>query len=60
MKSFPVEKEYAKNPDISKDDIRKMREWLNTQPHLPAEHLTGKRISFIFILASRSILHIAG
>ncbi|KAL4719294.1 hypothetical protein ACJJTC_005167 [Scirpophaga incertulas] len=40
LKEFPVDKEYEKNPHISRDDIQKLREWLKTQPHLPGEYLT--------------------
>lgn len=54
IKPFPVEKEYAKNPDISKDDIRKMREWLDTQPHLPAEHLTDLDLLLTFFCCEKS------
>ncbi|KAI8442532.1 hypothetical protein MSG28_006005 [Choristoneura fumiferana] len=39
VKQFPVEKEYEKNPDISPEDILKLREWLKTQPHLPGDYL---------------------
>ncbi|XP_063628691.1 clavesin-1-like [Cydia splendana] len=39
VKQFPVEKEYLKNPDISPEDVQKLREWLKTQPHLPEKYL---------------------
>lgn len=42
VNAFPVNKEYEKNPDISPEDIRKLREWLKTQPHLPEKYITGK------------------
>ncbi|XP_047033353.1 clavesin-1-like [Helicoverpa zea] len=40
VKPITIEKEYEKNPDISPEDIKKLRDWLKTQPHLPGEHLT--------------------
>ncbi|OWR47816.1 alpha-tocopherol transfer protein [Danaus plexippus plexippus] len=40
IQQFPVEKEYEKNPDISPEDVRKLREWMKTQPHLPEQHWT--------------------
>lgn len=42
VKPISIEKEYEKNPDITPDDVRKLREWLKTQPHLPGEHISGK------------------
>lgn len=44
VKKFPVEKEYEKNPDITPEEIEKLRQWLDTQPHLPGKHLTGDLI----------------
>ena len=41
VKPITIEEEYKKNPDISPDEIKKLREWLKTQPHLPEKHLTG-------------------
>ncbi|CAK1541384.1 unnamed protein product [Leptosia nina] len=40
VKLTPVEDEYTKNPDIRPEDIRKLREWLETQPHLPGQYIT--------------------
>ncbi|CAK1590626.1 unnamed protein product [Parnassius mnemosyne] len=48
VKQFPVEKEYEKNPDITPEDIRKLREWLKAQPHLPGEHLDDLDLVIIF------------
>lgn len=42
LKPFPVEQEYGKKTGITPQDISKLREWLHTQPHLPAEHITGR------------------
>lgn len=38
---FPIEKEYERNPQITPNDIAILREWVNTQPHLPAKYITG-------------------
>ncbi|GBP86317.1 hypothetical protein EVAR_58264_1 [Eumeta japonica] len=38
---FPVQKEYLKNPDINPEDVKKLREWLDDQPHLPGKYITG-------------------
>ncbi|CAH0402600.1 unnamed protein product [Chilo suppressalis] len=54
LKEFPVEKEYEKNPNIKPDDIKKLREWLRTQPHLPAEHLTELDLILAFHCCERS------
>lgn len=39
--AFPLEKEYQKDTGISPQDISKLREWVKTQPHLPADYITG-------------------
>ncbi|XP_072934698.1 clavesin-2-like [Epargyreus clarus] len=54
VNGFPVEKEYEKNPDISPEDIRKLREWLSTQPHLPVEHLTDQDLMITFHCCEKS------
>lgn len=30
-----AKEEYAKNPEISKENIEEIRKWMMTQPHLP-------------------------
>ncbi|XP_047989736.1 alpha-tocopherol transfer protein-like [Leguminivora glycinivorella] len=35
-----VEREYEKNPEMSSGDVKNIREWMMTQPHLPHEHIT--------------------
>lgn len=40
VKPITIEREYEKNPDISPEDIKKLRDWLQTQPHLPGHLLT--------------------
>ncbi|XP_026314592.1 clavesin-1-like [Hyposmocoma kahamanoa] len=47
---FPLEEEYQKDTGITPEDIRKLREWLKTQPHLPADYITDMDL----ILAYRS------
>lgn len=42
--SINVEKEYEKQPNIKAEDIENLRLWLKTQPHLPSDYITGKRI----------------
>ncbi|XP_049878973.1 alpha-tocopherol transfer protein-like [Pectinophora gossypiella] len=54
VQPFPVEKEYGKNPDISRDDVHKLREWLKTQPHLPGEHLTELDLVIVYHCCERS------
>lgn len=36
---FDVNKEYKKNPDLKKDDVEHIKEWISKQPHLP--NITG-------------------
>lgn len=40
---FSVQKEYEKLPDLKPDDIKQIRDWLKTQPHLPHMYITGKK-----------------
>ncbi|CAG9791672.1 unnamed protein product [Diatraea saccharalis] len=54
VKPFPVEKEYEKNPNIKPEDIKKLREWLKTQPHLPADHLTDLDLMLTYYCCDRS------
>lgn len=43
-----VEKEFEKNPQIKREDIDVFRKWLNGQPHLPSDKITGKIIKYFF------------
>lgn len=36
-----ADEEYAKNPEISKENIEDLRKWIATQPHLP-QNIPGK------------------
>lgn len=33
--------EYQKQPNIKPEDVKRLREWIKTQPHLPHEYVTG-------------------
>lgn len=32
-----ADEEYAKNPEISRENIEELRKWLTTQPHIPQQ-----------------------
>ncbi|XP_026740708.1 alpha-tocopherol transfer protein-like [Trichoplusia ni] len=55
VKPISIEKEYEKNPDITPDDVRKLREWLKTQPHLPGEHISDVDLLIVFHCCEKSI-----
>ncbi|CAH0595553.1 unnamed protein product [Chrysodeixis includens] len=55
VKPISIEREYEKNPDITPDDIRKLREWLKTQPHLPAEHISDVDLMIVFHCCEKSV-----
>ncbi|XP_026740674.1 clavesin-1-like [Trichoplusia ni] len=54
VKPFPLEEEYKKNTKVTPEDIRKLRQWLDTQPHLPAEHITDLDLILTFHCVNRS------
>ncbi|XP_053616917.1 alpha-tocopherol transfer protein-like isoform X2 [Plodia interpunctella] len=54
IKQITMEKEYEKNPDISPEDIDKLRQWLKTQPHLPGDALTDLDLMITFHCCERS------
>ncbi|XP_059047284.1 alpha-tocopherol transfer protein-like [Achroia grisella] len=54
VQQLPIEKEYEKNPDISPEDIKKLREWLKTQPHLPGDKFTDLDLFIIFHCCEKS------
>jgi len=35
VRRVTAEEEYAKNPDLKKEEVDKLREWMSSQPHLP-------------------------
>lgn len=37
---FDINKEYKRNPDLKKEDVEHIKEWISKQPHLP--NITGK------------------
>lgn len=41
MKRATVREELRKNPQLKQEDIEAMREWVESQPHLPP--ITGSR-----------------
>uniref|UniRef100_A0A2H1WDA1 SFRICE_039729 n=1 Tax=Spodoptera frugiperda TaxID=7108 RepID=A0A2H1WDA1_SPOFR len=43
IKGISLEDEYKKNTGTTPEDIKKLRDWLNTQPHLPGEYMTGRQ-----------------
>ncbi|CAK1590629.1 unnamed protein product [Parnassius mnemosyne] len=52
---FPLEEEYKKKTLISPQDIAKLRQWLDTQPHLPSKYITDLDLILIFHCCDRSI-----
>ncbi|XP_041971704.1 alpha-tocopherol transfer protein-like [Aricia agestis] len=54
LQQFPVEKEYVKNKDIKPEDVKELRQWLQTQPHLPAEHITDLDLILAYHCCGRS------
>lgn len=41
MKFASVDEQYRKFPEIKKDDVKKVLDWVSKQPHLPK--ITGER-----------------
>ncbi|KAI5695673.1 hypothetical protein M8J75_001756 [Diaphorina citri] len=37
IKGITADEEYKKNPDLKKEDIQALRQWMLTQPHLPQD-----------------------
>ncbi|XP_049887071.1 alpha-tocopherol transfer protein-like [Pectinophora gossypiella] len=40
VKQIPLEEEYKKNTGVTPEDVSKLREWMDTQPHLPGQYIT--------------------
>ncbi|CAG9791674.1 unnamed protein product [Diatraea saccharalis] len=49
-----LEEEYKKKTLISPSDITKLREWMQTQPHLPADHITDLDLILAYHCCDRS------
>ncbi|KAJ2943029.1 hypothetical protein O0L34_g15221 [Tuta absoluta] len=54
VREFPLEEEYQKDTGITPEDIRKLREWLQTQPHLPEKYITDLDLIMTFHCSGRS------
>ncbi|KAJ8713177.1 hypothetical protein PYW08_008481 [Mythimna loreyi] len=48
IKGISLEDEYKKNTGTSPDDIKKLRDWLSTQPHLPGEYISDLDLILIY------------
>ncbi|XP_063636353.1 alpha-tocopherol transfer protein-like isoform X2 [Cydia splendana] len=53
--NITVEREYEKNPEISSEDVKNIREWMLTQPHLPHEHITDLDIILAYHRCDQNI-----
>ncbi|XP_068623897.1 clavesin-1-like [Battus philenor] len=51
---FPLEEEYKKKTGISPQDIAKLRQWLDTQPHLPGKYVTDLDLILTYHCCDRS------
>ncbi|XP_049887074.1 alpha-tocopherol transfer protein-like [Pectinophora gossypiella] len=54
VKEIPLEKEYKKATLITPADISKLRQWLDTQPHLPADLITELELILTYHCCERS------
>ncbi|KAJ0172871.1 hypothetical protein K1T71_011047 [Dendrolimus kikuchii] len=53
-KPITLEAEYKKKTGITPDDIKKLRTWLSTQPHLPANDITDLDLILTFHCCDKS------
>ncbi|XP_038217424.1 alpha-tocopherol transfer protein-like [Zerene cesonia] len=51
---FPLEDEYKKNTGITPADVKELRRWLKTQPHLPDDHITDMDLILAYHSCNRS------
>ncbi|XP_059046916.1 alpha-tocopherol transfer protein-like [Achroia grisella] len=51
---YPLEEEYKKSTGVTPADISSLRQWLLTQPHLPAEHITDLDLILAYHCCERS------
>ncbi|XP_028157586.1 clavesin-1-like [Ostrinia furnacalis] len=54
VSEFPLDEEYNKKTMISMADIKKFRDWLDTQPHLPADSITDLDLILTYHCCDRS------
>ncbi|XP_075984157.1 alpha-tocopherol transfer protein-like [Anticarsia gemmatalis] len=54
VSQIALEDEYKKKTGITPDDIKKLRGWLNTQPHLPKDHITDLDLILTYHCCDRS------
>lgn len=70
MKNITVEEEYKKNPEISREDVQEILDWVATQPHLPKMNgeqkildLQCQELTFVFQkkkLSIKSVILLGG
>lgn len=48
VSAIPVEKEYEKLSNVKPEDIKEIMAWLQLQPHLPHQYISGKYCCFKF------------
>ncbi|KAJ8711524.1 hypothetical protein PYW07_008766 [Mythimna separata] len=54
IQPFSLEEEYKKSTKITPEDIKKFRDWVDTQPHLPSEHITDMDLILTYHCCHRS------
>ncbi|CAK1541420.1 unnamed protein product [Leptosia nina] len=54
VEQFPLEEEYKKNTGVTPDDIKELRQWLKTQPHLPEKYITDLDLICSYYSCERS------
>lgn len=53
--NISIEREYEKNPELSSEDVKNIRVWMQTQPHLPNEHITDLDIILAYHRCDQNI-----
>lgn len=54
VQQISLEEEYKKKTGITPEDIKKLRDWLNTQPHLPKDYITDLDLILTYHCCDRS------
>lgn len=54
MKQISLQEEYKKDTGVTPQDIAALREWLQTQPHLPEKYITDLDLVLAYHCCSRS------